>query len=321
MLIAITENNSRSKVQRKGQRGHCPKCGSEVIAKCGQVNTWHWAHKVKQDCDWYSSESEWHREWKSLFPSNKVEVYMNRNRADAIDATGCVWEFQNSYLGGEEIDEREQVYENLLWIWNVKGQQKLITFDKYIQDISYEVNWYNLRYEMIYDEGSKKFTSYWEANDFSDKMKSYGWKVNIQSLHFINFQNSARYQAEDVYAEYKQNNRKSLWLYKIHALSSEPQKPKWLPDLIDGLACRFWWQHSRSIQQCKKPVILDLNNNLFFAISNVSTQNISTFTDREYGIRVQENVSFAEGYLFELSRKKLIYAFEEPSKPEQLSFL
>ena len=225
------------------------------------------------------------------------------------------------YLGGEEIDEREQVYENLLWIWNVKGQQKLVTFYKHSQDISYEVNWYKIRDGRIWDKGSKKFTSPWKADDFSEKMKSYGWRVNIQSLHFIDFHNSARYQAQDVYAEYKQNNKKSLWLYKIHALSSDFQKPKWLPDSIDGLACRFWWQHSRSIQQCKKSVILDLNNNLFFAISHTSTENISTFTDCKYGIRVQENVSFVEGYLFELSRKKLIDAFEDPGKPEQLSLL
>ncbi len=321
MLIALTENRIRSKVQRKGQRGYCSKCGSEVIAKCGTVNTWHWAHKAKKSCDWYSRESEWHREWKSLFPSDKVEVYMNQNRADAIDSTGRVWEFQNSHLGGEEINEREQVYRSLLWIWNVKGQQKLVTFNNYIQSTVYEVGWYKIYNGIIYDKSSKKFTSWGEANNFSVRMKSYGWGVDIQSLHFIDFQNSVKYQAQDIYAEYKKNHKKSLWLYGTHALSNNPKKPQWLPDSIDGLSCRFWWQYNRSIQQCKKPVVLDMNDNLFFAISKVSTENIATFTDHQYGIRIQEKVLFVEGYLFEISKKKLICEFEAPYSPKQLSFL
>lgn len=321
MLIAITENNHRSKVQIKGQRGQCPKCGNEVIAKCGKIKIWHWAHKIKQDCDWYSSESEWHRHWKSIFPVARIEVYMNQNRADAIDATGRIWEFQNSYISGEEIKLREQAYENLLWIWNVKGQQKLVTFDKHNQDTSYEVHWFKLRYERVYDEGSKKFTSYSDANDFSDRMKSYGWKVSIQSLHFIDFQNSNKYQAEALYTHYKENSVKSLLLYRTHALSDHPQKPEWLPESVKGLSCRFWWQHSRSIQQCKKSIILDLDNNLFFAISNIYTANIATFTDSKYGIRVQKDAVFAEGYLFELQKKELLYAFEDPGEPKQLSLL
>lgn len=319
MLIAITETNKRIKVQEKGQRGQCPKCGSEVIAKCGQIKIWHWAHKATHGCEWYSTESEWHRQWKSLFPENRIEVYVDQNRADAIDATGRVWEFQNSYLNGEEIEEREEAYINLLWIWNVKGQQKLITFYKYERDTSYEVYWYKLRNYRLYDEGSKKFTSYWEADDFCDKMKRYGWTVGFRSIHFTDFRDSNKYRAEAVHAEYKQNGTSSLWLYKTHALSNNPQKPAWLPKAIEGLSCRFWWQHSRTIQQCKKPIILDLDNNLFFAISNVYIDNISTFTDPEYGIRIQEDVAFAEGLLFESQKRDLIRCFEDTGKPEQLS--
>ncbi|MEH2027824.1 competence protein CoiA family protein [Nostoc sp.] len=159
MLIAITENHIRSKVKRKGQLGKCPKCGNEVIAKCGSVQIWHWAHKAKYDCAWYSGESEWHREWKALFYPSQIEVYINQNRADAIDSTGRVWEFQNSYLKGEEIKDREQAYDNLLWIWHLKGQQKLITFDKYLSNNCYEVKWYKLRDHRRYDEGSTKFDS------------------------------------------------------------------------------------------------------------------------------------------------------------------
>ena len=29
----------------KGAKGFCPSCGSELIAKCGEVKVNHWAHK------------------------------------------------------------------------------------------------------------------------------------------------------------------------------------------------------------------------------------------------------------------------------------
>jgi competence CoiA-like predicted nuclease len=322
MLIAILDKDIRSKVQRKGQQGRCPKCGSEVIAKCGSIKIWHWAHKAKNDCAWYSAESEWHREWKSLFPPSKIEVFINQNRADAIDATGRVWEFQNSYLNGEEIKEREQAYENLLWIWHIKGQQKLITFDKYESNTCYEVNWYKIRDYRRYEEGVKKFDVYWKADEFCEKMKDYGWKVNIHTVHFIDFRDSTKYRAEQIYSEYKQpTSKRTLWFQRSHAFSDNPQRPTWFPERIDGLACRFWWQNSRSIQQCKKAMILDLGNNLFFAISNIYKDNISTFNDPEYGIRVQEDASFAEGWLFEIQKRELIRYFEQPFEPKQLSLL
>lgn len=68
-------------------------------------------------------------------------------------------------------------------------------------------------------------------------------------------------------------------------------------------------------------MILDLGNNVFFAVSKIYKDNISTFTDPEYGVRVQEDASFAEGLLFETQKKKLIRDFENPFEPQQLSLL
>jgi hypothetical protein len=322
MLIAVVDNNKRSKVQIRGQRGYCPKCESEVIAKCGKINIWHWAHKVKQECNWYSSESDWHREWKSLFPQEKIEVYLKHNRADAIDKTNRIWEFQNSYLSGDEIQERENAYECLVWIWHVKGKQKLVAFNDYTQDDCCEVRWYKSRYNKIIDEGSKKFIrDYDEANQFKRKMNKYGWIADINIINFIDFQDSPRYEAKYIYEEHKLNKGKFSWLNNTHALSENPKKPTWLPEIVEGLACRFWWQQSRSIQQCKKPIILDLGDNLFFAVSNVYTENILTFTDSDKRIYPQENASFTEGFLFEITKKNLIHAFENPVKPKQLNLL
>ncbi|MEH2027825.1 hypothetical protein [Nostoc sp.] len=68
-------------------------------------------------------------------------------------------------------------------------------------------------------------------------------------------------------------------------------------------------------------MILDLGDNIFFAVCNIYKDNISTFTNPEYGIRVQENASFVEGFLFESKKKELIRRFENPCKPKQLSLL
>ena len=38
----------------------CPMCGGKVIAKCGDIMSWHWAHEAS-DCDtWSEGESDWH---------------------------------------------------------------------------------------------------------------------------------------------------------------------------------------------------------------------------------------------------------------------
>jgi competence protein CoiA len=52
-----------------GERGTCPRCNGEVIAKCGTQRVSHWAHRGVRDCDsWAEQETDWHRAWKSKFP-------------------------------------------------------------------------------------------------------------------------------------------------------------------------------------------------------------------------------------------------------------
>lgn len=55
----------------KGAKGVCPSCGSELIAKCGEVKVDHWAHKGNRNCDpWWENETDWHRSWKGNFPKD-----------------------------------------------------------------------------------------------------------------------------------------------------------------------------------------------------------------------------------------------------------
>lgn len=102
----------------------CPECGSEVIAKCGRINIWHWAHKNFSLCDlWCESETEWHLYWKSKFPKEYVEVPIvmvgERHRADVRLPNGTVIEFQHSSLSVGDIWIREAFYKNVIWIFDL----------------------------------------------------------------------------------------------------------------------------------------------------------------------------------------------------------
>lgn len=44
------------------QESTCPQCGGELVAKRGEIMTWHWAHK-SNSCRYGSGISEWHLCW------------------------------------------------------------------------------------------------------------------------------------------------------------------------------------------------------------------------------------------------------------------
>ena len=56
-----------SKAQRE-QRGICPLCGGDLVAKKGDIRESHWSHINKRKCDaWYESKGQWHRWWQNRF--------------------------------------------------------------------------------------------------------------------------------------------------------------------------------------------------------------------------------------------------------------
>ena len=111
-----------------GESAFCPGCGEEVVAKCGEVNVWHWAHKSRDDCDpWSEPESEWHIGWKNLFPRINQEVVLPPHRADIRTDSGLVIELQHSAISPEVIREREQFYGNMVWI--VDGEEFAKNFE------------------------------------------------------------------------------------------------------------------------------------------------------------------------------------------------
>ncbi|WP_246735481.1 competence protein CoiA family protein [Rhizobium binae] len=56
--------------KQRPARGTCSGCGSPTLAKCGPKRLHHWAHVSTAVCyRWCEPETEWHRAWKSLFPT------------------------------------------------------------------------------------------------------------------------------------------------------------------------------------------------------------------------------------------------------------
>lgn len=113
-----------------GLHALCPGCGQPVIAKCGQVKVWHWAHRGILNCDpWREPETEWHRAWKSRFPDDWQEVPLRApegelHRADVMTAAGQVIEFQHSRLHPSESAAREAFYKNLIWIVDGRARKR-----------------------------------------------------------------------------------------------------------------------------------------------------------------------------------------------------
>lgn len=126
MQFAIKE--SKRVQATPGQRAACPSCGQEVLAKCGKIVVWHWAH-INADCDvWSEPESAWHRSWKEMVRDDVTEVVMGNHRADIVGNNGVVVELQKSSLAVEDIEEREKFYRNMIWLFDASEFQDRVHF-------------------------------------------------------------------------------------------------------------------------------------------------------------------------------------------------
>lgn len=105
---------------KPGLVGYCPECNEEVIAKCGQINIWHWAHRSNSNCPMSDGETEWHLSWKKKFFPEDVEVKLGNRRAD-IYFDNKILEIQNSSITPEETKQRHIdyfPYGSIYWIFN-----------------------------------------------------------------------------------------------------------------------------------------------------------------------------------------------------------
>jgi len=117
--------NGRRITAKPGGRATCPSCGQTVLAKCGQIKIWHWAH-ITNDCDgWSEGVTAWHLDWQNRFPEEWREVGILKNneshRADICAPNGIVVEFQHSSISPEDILIREKFYGPLMrWVFNAR---------------------------------------------------------------------------------------------------------------------------------------------------------------------------------------------------------
>lgn len=123
MIFANDAKGNRI-VAAPGQRAVCPSCNGEVVAKCGKIKVWHWAH-LSADCDpWSEGMTEWHIGWQNEFPEECREVVIQRNgeihRADIMLPDGTVIEFQHSPISQDEIAKREEFYgAKMVWMFDL----------------------------------------------------------------------------------------------------------------------------------------------------------------------------------------------------------
>lgn len=114
----------------------CPLCNEEVIAKCGEIKVWHWAHKNNFDCDnWYEPETEWHLNWKNKFPKEQQEFVIGKHIADIRTSNRYIIELQNSSISSKEITKRENYYKRMIWLLNAEKLAKGLKFRKIKEDI------------------------------------------------------------------------------------------------------------------------------------------------------------------------------------------
>ena len=188
MKFAIIDGD---KVQAsKGARGFCQGCGAEMIAKCGEFKVNHWAHKRVRQCDtWWETETEWHREWKGNFPSEWQEIVQfdsstkEKHIADVRTDKGLVIEFQHSHISPVERRQREDFYQDMIWIVDgtrlqrdiprfKKAQKDLVRMDNpkifgiEFADECFPKNWLGSSVPVIFDFNGAEATEN-EKNDIA----------------------------------------------------------------------------------------------------------------------------------------------------------
>lgn len=168
-------NNGKKIEATKNIKGICPNCGSELIAKCGNIKINHWAHKRIKTCDpWWETETEWHRFWKNNYPNEWQEVSLKdettgeKHIADIRTDKNLFIEFQHSHIDPNERTKREMFYKNMIWVVDgtrlkrdyprfskarkgfLKTEKKGIFLVDYPDEV-FPINWLNSKVPVIFD--------------------------------------------------------------------------------------------------------------------------------------------------------------------------
>lgn len=164
-------------------KGVCSNCRSELIARCGRVKVWHWAHKGFPPCDpWWEAETKWHRNWKSCFPTEWQEVShvdpvtSEKHIADVKTPFGLVIEFQHSPIKPEECASREAFYKKMIWVVDGnRAQTDRYYFEAGLKQLEKDRLKFKIRWE-----GPSRLLQNWSesrAKVFIDFGQEWFWKL------------------------------------------------------------------------------------------------------------------------------------------------
>lgn len=169
----------------------CPLCDTPLVAKCGHVNTWHWAHKKTNDCDAArKGETEWHREWKTRFLEETREIPV-KNKIVDVRTDKYYLEFQSGSLPVEELVDREFVYgSKLVWILRGADFKLNVNLRKKAESI-YTFRWKYPRKIWFHSRATIFFDDVFENGDMLYIKKIYpevpcgGWGKRVTKEKFI----------------------------------------------------------------------------------------------------------------------------------------
>lgn len=161
----------------------CPCCKSKVIAKCGSIKVWHWAHESLQNCDsWHEPMSEWHLWWQGRVKEELTEIIIGPHIADIKLTNGRVIEIQHSSISCEEAREREQFYGNMIWIFD--GREFIDRFDireKYDEDGNIIYHTFKFKHPRHYIVETTKYPLYIDFGDYVFRVKKFkSWQNHSQ---------------------------------------------------------------------------------------------------------------------------------------------
>lgn len=173
-------------------KGVCPGCGGDVIAKCGEHVAWHWAHVAKECDPWSEPESEWHRRWKSMFPTDWQEKTLGPHRADVVTPKGVI-EFQRSSISSEEIREREAFYGHMIWVIDANRFQ--LELESSFQERSFAKWLWKNHYSLAYERSTSSLFDR-VSPDLAVKQRRHRIDQEVASLRtqFFRNQTSHRYR-------------------------------------------------------------------------------------------------------------------------------
>lgn len=266
MDFAISNSGQKIKAFPDG-RAFCPNCKSILIAKCGDLNIWHWAHENLLDCDtWhYEPKTKWHIEWQNHFPGNQIEVYLSRDGqahiADILTSKEVTIEIQNSTISTTEILEREQFYKKMIWVVNSKEFKHHVTLTKFSYDFATEALYRHINPNPTIERAAYAVTV--PIDDFDNQIK--------KALILCKYEK----QTDKENDEDDDDDSESIW-YNQKTMYNQPldkeisnafcsylldTKMRYTMDDFIPVPTNFKWKHFRKTWlTANMPIFIDFNN-------------------------------------------------------------